>query len=173
MDGLDFGLREGILLLVVLVAAYLVFAVLRLLRLRRRPGPAAAAPVRSADPRPGAQHFVAPAESAPVPTPAAPFAEQLAWTALEAEVRQLRGEVAALREELAGFKAVRRVSPMYAEALDLARRGFDARGVAEECGISVAEAELVLAMARDKVDFDREVEDGGPGQHVAADVPGR
>lgn len=171
MDGLDFGWREAILLLVALVAAYLVFAVLRLLRLRR--GSAVPASSRAAAPEPVARPFIVPVEAEPVPTAVPPFAEQLAWTALEAEVRQLRAEVTALREELAGFKAVRRVSPMYAEALDLARRGFDARGVAEECGISVAEAELVLAMARDKVDFDREVDDGGPGQHVAADAPGR
>jgi hypothetical protein len=108
-----------------------------------------------------------------LPEAVASFPEQLAWSRLEAEVRQLRGELAALPLQVAALKATPRVSPMYADALDLARRGFDARGVAEECGISVAEAELVLAMARDNTDFDREMEDDGLGQRVAAESSGR
>lgn len=91
--------------------------------------------------------------------PAAPFAATLAMTGLEAEVQRLREEVASLRKELAEFQEARRVSPLYADAAALAHRGFDARGVAEECGISVAEAELVLAMSRDDKNFDTEVDD--------------
>lgn len=92
------------------------------------------------------------------------FAATLAVTALEAEVRQLRDDVAALRQEVAELKETRRISPLYAEAAALAHRGFDARGVADECGISVAEAELVLAMSRDDTDFDSEVDDGADGR---------
>ncbi len=88
-----------------------------------------------------------------------PFAETLALTELESQVRQLRGEVTALREELTELKEARRISPLYADAAALAHRGFDARGVAEECGISVAEAELVLAMSKDETNFDSEVHD--------------
>jgi hypothetical protein len=95
---------------------------------------------------------------------AAPFAATLALTELESEVRHLRDDVAALRQELAELKDLRRISPLYADAAALAHRGFDARGVAEECGISVAEAELVMAMSRDEKDFDSEVEDGADGQ---------
>lgn len=93
-----------------------------------------------------------------------PFAATLALTELEVEVRQLRADVAALRQELAEFKEARRISPLYADAAALAHRGFDARGVADECGISVAEAELVLAMSRDETDFDSEVDDGADGR---------
>lgn len=93
-----------------------------------------------------------------------PFAATLAWTKLESELDQLRAEVAALRQELTEFQEARRISPLYADAAALAHRGFDARGVAEECGISVAEAELVLAMSRDDNDFDSEVENDADGR---------
>jgi orotate phosphoribosyltransferase-like protein len=65
---------------------------------------------------------------------------------------------------LADVRDARRISPLYADAAALAHRGFDARGVAEECGISVAEAELVMAMSRDDKDFDSEVEDDADGR---------
>ncbi len=101
--------------------------------------------------------------------PLSPFAATLALTELESEVRQLRADVASLRQELTELKEARRISPLYADAAALAHRGFDARGVADECGISVAEAELVLAMSRDEKDFDSEVEDGADGRkHDAA-----
>lgn len=171
MEGLDFGWRGGILLLAAVVAAYLLFALLKLFRLQRKPASAVAEPPAVAQPESPAM-VVSPAPQI-VPEPVPVFREQLAWSSLEAEVRQLRGELAALQAQVEALKVSRRVSPMYADALDLAQRGFDARGVAEECGISVAEAELVLAMARDKTDFDREVEDDGPGQRVSAESPGR
>lgn len=110
-----------------------------------------------------------PASAQKAPAPASPFAAALGLTELEAEVRQLRADVAAMRNELTELKEARRVSPLYADAAALAHRGFDARGVAEECGISVAEAELVLAMSREDKTFDSEVDDGADGnRHEAA-----
>lgn len=103
----------------------------------------------------------------PAVSPAvSPFAATLAATELEVEVRQLRAEVEQLRQELLELKQAqaRRISPLYADAAALAHRGFDARGVAEECGISVAEAELVLAMSKDEQNFDSEVKDGADGR---------
>lgn len=88
---------------------------------------------------------------------------------LELEVRQLRRDIAQLREELDTQRArcdrletehrtVREhleatlasqgISPEYNEALVFARRGMDVDAIAERCGISVAEAELVHALAR-------------------------
>lgn len=93
-----------------------------------------------------------------------PFAATLAATEMDAELRQLRAEIEQLRQELAEVKQARRISPLYADAAALAHRGFDARGVAEECGISVAEAELVLAMSKDETNFDSEVADGAQGR---------
>jgi hypothetical protein len=98
------------------------------------------------------------------PSATSPFAATLAATELEAEVRQLRAEIEALRQELAEVKQARRISPLYADAAALAHRGFDARGVAEECGISVAEAELVLAMSKDEKNFESEVGNGAQGR---------
>lgn len=168
MESIDFGWREGMLLAALVAGAYLVVALVGLARLRRRPGPAAAVRTPTLPPEEPSMGVAEEVESAAVAIPpSAPFAAHLALTELEAEVGRLRAEVAALRQELADLKAPRRVSPLYAEAAALAQRGFDARGVAEECGISVAEAELVLAMSRDEKDFDSEVEDG------SADASGR
>ncbi|MBU1235657.1 MAG: DUF2802 domain-containing protein [Gammaproteobacteria bacterium] len=191
MESGGFGWRELTALLAALAGVYLVIALVALARLRSRSFPAGnVEPTASrslvADAPPPAERswahpFLTPApkpdEDVPVLTevdlmmgevPSAkresPFAETLALTGLESEVRQLRGEVAALREELAELKEARRISPLYADAAALAHRGFDARGVAEECGISVAEAELVLAMSKDETNFDSEVHDDPDGR---------
>lgn len=85
------------------------------------------------------------------------------------EIHQLRREVDALREDLAEQRAETQrvqealvglreqlesavlsqgISPEYNEALVLARRGLDVSDIAERCDISVAEAELVRALAQ-------------------------
>ncbi len=76
------------------------------------------------------------------------LAEQLARYDLELEVSKLREDVAKLREEVAELRAARNVSPQYAEALGLARRGLSAQQIADRMGISLAEAELVHALSR-------------------------
>lgn len=163
MDLAGLGWRDGLLLAAGLVAVYLVVSVLHLIQLRRRRPTLSFVPAAPAAPTAAA--------AADAPAPAAPFAEHLARTGLEAEVARLREEVAALRDELAAVRAAPRVSPLYTEAMALARRGFDARGIAHECGISVAEAELVLAMSCDNRSFDDEVDHGGNGPGI--DVAGR
>ncbi len=194
MDFIDIGWREGLLLAAVVVAVYLVVALLGLARLKRRhafvaaaePPLAAFAPpvVPTADADPGLEDMpiiqasYEPTQNAgagslgTIEAASTEFARHLAMRELEAEVRRLRAEVAALREDLNELKrerAPRRVSPLYAEAAALAERGFDARGVAEECGISVAEAELVLAMSRDDKTFDNEDDHDGTGYRAAAE----
>lgn len=84
------------------------------------------------------------------------FAETLEASRLEQEVRELRVEVVALREELAEMQAARRVSPQYADAMALARRGFDAQGIADHCGIARGEAELVMSLARGSYELNAE-----------------
>jgi hypothetical protein len=176
----EFGWRDAILLVAVLAAIYLVVSLLGLARLRRRReaglavgSPTVVGPAETVAAPLAPTELVAdtdiPSVAAPAPPVepvefAAALSAQVARTELEAEVRQLRIDLAALREELAELKTVRRVSPLYAEAAALAQRGFDARGVAEECGISVAEAELVLALSRDSRDFEKEVDDGAEGR---------
>lgn len=68
-------------------------------------------------------------------------AQRQALTALTDELR-------ALRERFDVSQTVQGVSPEYDEALVFARRGLDAEAIAERCGISVAEAQLVLSLAR-------------------------
>lgn len=82
------------------------------------------------------------------------FGDHLFRSTMETEVQQLRSEVAGLREELKLVKAARRVSPQYNEAMMLAQRGIDAAGIAEQCGISVGEAELVLALSRNRQEYE-------------------
>jgi len=88
---------------------------------------------------------------------------------LELEVRQLRRDVAQQQTELAELRrlldelgatvraqkeqvdaslASHGASPEYNEALVFARRGLDVEAIAERCGITVAEAELVQSLAR-------------------------
>jgi len=100
-------------------------------------------------------------EAAPSPQawpPAAPvidFARELARSNLEVEVQRLQREGAVLRDELARLseevvrlKSARNVSPLYTEAMSLAQRGMEAVSIADRCGISMGEAELVAALAK-------------------------
>jgi hypothetical protein len=64
-----------------------------------------------------------------------------------AQNARLSEDVARLREELSALRAASRVAPAYAEAVSMVQRGLDAQAIAERCGISVAEAELVRALS--------------------------
>lgn len=88
------------------------------------------------------------------------LAEHLARSETELEVRRLRQEIEDLRAELEELRAARRVSPQYAEAMELSQRGLTARDVADRLGISLAEAELVHALSRGDQDFDVGEDDG-------------
>ena len=80
--------------------------------------------------------------------------EHLARTDMENEIQRMRDEMGQMREELEELRAARRVSPQYAEAMEMAQRGMSARDVAERLGMSLAEAELVQALGRGKLNFD-------------------
>jgi len=173
MDFSAIGLRELIMIAVAVAALYLVVALLRLVRLnrhRRQPVAQAREPVPPREPKPSRwskllkrrKRLKEAPEPRAEPRPEAPlmaertsaFGEQLFRSGVEAELQQLRGEVAALKEELKLMKAARRVSPQYNEAMMLAQRGMNAQSVAEQCGISVGEAELVLALSRNKQEYE-------------------
>lgn len=178
LDLTQFAWRDGILLLAVAVGIYLAIMLLRLLQVgQRKPRgldfvataeqpaandaaarPAAAeatdmtfhfplTPVRvNVSAETLGQSYATTNAPANVATPS--FADALNANRFEQEVRDLRTEVAALREELTELEVSRRVSPQYADAMALAQRGFDAQGIAEHCAISRGEAELVMALAR-------------------------
>lgn len=127
-----FGLREMVIGTAVLLGIYSGIVIIRLARLSR---PRPVEPVWKQDP--------------------ARFGQQAVKSGIEAELAELRGEVAALKDELLLLheevrllKAARNVSPQYGEAVALAQKGLDAPQIAERCGISVAEAEMVRALSR-------------------------
>jgi len=67
----------------------------------------------------------------------------------QAEIEALRVEVAALRQQLEDTLVEQpATSPEYTDALRFAEQGHTAEEIAARCGISVAEAGLVLSLAR-------------------------
>lgn len=175
MDIAQIAWRDVVLLIAVAAGVYLAFMLLRLMQVGQRgqrrhalhaleipaandasaAQPEAATtelpfqfsftPLTVHTPAPGYQESAREVEpEKPVPS----FAEALNNSRVEQEMRELRAELAALREELADMQASRRVSPQYADAMALARRGFDAQGIADHCGIARGEAELVLSLAQ-------------------------
>lgn len=187
------GVREIVMGLIGVLLAYLLWLVLRWMRLLRkdsRKRPLFAEPTLSPapetllpdDPEPAAVRRNAlreearatdrdddeadddapvelytrprpPAEPAPSAASPVPFDALLEMRqtrhhvdALAQEIESLKQELTQLRQELTDMRAASRVSPQYGEAVSLARRGLDAQAIAERCGISVSEAELVRSL---------------------------
>jgi type IV secretory pathway VirB10-like protein len=106
------------------------------------------------------------------PSPAARKKQAFAWNeppakgadsrrieVLEQDVAQLRREIGGLRAEVQTLReeqrremnkvqAVQSTSPFYSDAMQLATQGREAADISVLCGISRAEAELVVALAR-------------------------
>lgn len=87
------------------------------------------------------------------------FPGQLAYSRLERhfdvevghlrqETQQLRAEVTQLVLEVRQLKTVHNASPAYTEAVTLAQQGVSIADIADRCGISLGEAELVAALAQ-------------------------
>ena len=73
---------------------------------------------------------------------------------LRKEVEVLRAEVLLLREaqrrDLVNSQVAQNASPLYNDAMQMAMQGIDAASIAQHCGISRAEAELVVALVRNR-----------------------
>jgi hypothetical protein len=82
------------------------------------------------------------------------LSEHLVRSDMEMELQRMRDEMQRMSQELEELRAARRVSPQYAEAMELAQRGMNAQDLADRLGISLAEAELVHALSRGRQDFD-------------------
>ncbi|AKU14082.1 hypothetical protein AzCIB_4189 [Azoarcus sp. CIB] len=67
---------------------------------------------------------------------------------LRRELDEIREQLRARTEQADAGVVTHGASPEYNEALVFARRGLDAETIAERCGITVAEAELVQSLAR-------------------------
>lgn len=169
LGGLTIGVREGVIVLITLVVAYIVIVLWRMLALRRQAPvvvpevvvpsvptstvssepilPPVAEPART--PPPGPSRDERPGRSS----------EEFERQRLEQEVFQLRDEVDTLRGELSALRqdmlrefahlqAAQAVSPIYGDAMQMAVAGYDPAVIAERCGIARAEAELVVALAK-------------------------
>lgn len=87
-------------------------------------------------------------------TPGVPLFEfQLYRNQMEAELQLLRQALAELQENVAQLSLSRRISPQYNEAMQLAQHGASAQMIADQCAISLGEAELVAALGRDANDM--------------------
>jgi hypothetical protein len=171
--------REALIAIIALLVLYVLVVFLRMRRLKRSKTvvsiveplvaqAAVAAYTASASP--------SPALSPEPPEPTAAPAPDFAWNepppeipgqqlidALERHVYQLRGEVGMLRTELQQLReevqrevtqaqATHNVSPLYSDAMQMAMQGHDATAISQHCGIARAEAELVVALVRNRND---------------------
>jgi hypothetical protein len=95
---------------------------------------------------------------------------------LRGDLAHLADQLAQLRAEVDVLKAGSHVSPLYSEAMVFAQQGQDARGIAGRCGISIGEAELVVALSRKGQGYptieDNEESEDGNGR-TSADDPRR
>ena len=167
----DVGVREGIWALVAVLVLYLVVILFRLALPRR----AVSVGEGMASPQTVVMDAPAPREPNPAPAAGSAVAEVSRETLNELEIQQLRRDVSQLRTEQDFLRSelvamrldmndmqavrervpvqqpaqyVRPESPQHSEAMLLAGRGISAAQIADHCGISVAEAELVCALAR-------------------------
>lgn len=69
---------------------------------------------------------------------------------LQAEMAQLREQIARLQDNLEQIKAASNAATPYGQAMQMAQQGLDPGEVAASCGISRAEAELIVALQRAK-----------------------
>lgn len=173
-EDMAIGWREALIGVVALLVLY-VFVVF--LRLRRLKQPVVAAPVSSSsvvagEPPVGVSDPTAPVELPGFVEPGFPWNEppdpvspadiaDARLKAAEAEIGQMRDEMAMLRSELAALRddlkvkvehvqAAQHVAPIYGDAMQMAVAGYDAAAIAERCGVARAEAELVVALVRNR-----------------------
>ena len=70
--------------------------------------------------------------------------------AMAAEVASLREQVSGLGADLSAVRRSPQSSGQYREAVEMAEQGLDAAAVADKCGISRAEADLIVALYRSR-----------------------
>ena len=123
------------------------------------------APLPEPDPAPepptpalGSADFPFPWNEPPEPDPQGERIEALEkkLVRLNKEVKALREETAQLREALHTREVVRKpplaqmIAPQYSDAMQMALQHHDAATISQQCGISRAEAELVVALVRNR-----------------------
>lgn len=171
LGGMTLGVREGVIILITLVAIYMVFVALRMHRLRSQAQPPVLSAGRPAEGESVLREVDAQLSST-IDAGAEPgetweraangLAEDVLRQGLEQEMAQLREEVDAIRGELAALRddmkqevahlhSAQSISPIYGDAMQMAAAGYDPVMIADRCGIARAEAELVVALAKSQV----------------------
>lgn len=140
------GWKEAALVALVILAGYMGYALVRLSMLNAR----------------------GKVEAAPPPVPPAPavdlqaeldmlFDARLAplMQALETRLDLIEDRLDGVSRRLETVNQLPPVAPQYSEALSLAARGLSAEDIAEQCDMSVGEAELVRTLAQSRGMGDR------------------
>lgn len=77
--------------------------------------------------------------------------------AIRQDILEIRSKLAhfteSVSQELGRLRNMQTVSPMYNEAMRLAGAGYNAQEIAQRCGMTLAEAELVSSLAHSQGDF--------------------
>ena len=171
----NLGWREALIAIVAFLVLYVLMVFWRMSRLKRQ-----SQPLRVPEPFVAQSAVAAyeseqePALSAPSESPITLSEIPFPWNEpppeipgqrmiekLEREVSQLRKEIGGLRAEVIALREERQherakldvtqtISPFYNEAMQMAVQGIDALSISQNCGISRAEAELVLALVRNQ-----------------------
>lgn len=74
--------------------------------------------------------------------------------AMTAELGSLREQVTGMGTDINAVRRAPQSSGQYREAVEMAEQGLDASAVAENCGISRAEADLIVALYRSRGSLD-------------------
>lgn len=144
------GWKEAALVALVILAGYMGYALVRLSMLNARRTAEAAPP---------------PVPEAPVPPPPVDLQAELdmlldarlapLMQALETRLDLIEDRLDGVSRRLETVNQLPPVAPQYSEALSLAARGLSAEDIAEQCDMSVGEAELVRTLAQSRGMGDR------------------
>lgn len=141
------GWKEAALLALVILTGYLGYALMRLSMLNaRRHAEPAAPPV----PPP------APVQAPPPPDLQAELDTLLdarlapLMQALETRIEVIEDRLDGLSRRIETVNQLPPVAPQYSEALSLAARGLSAEAIAEQCDMSIGEADLVRTLAQSR-----------------------
>jgi len=83
--------------------------------------------------------------------------------AMTVELGSLREQVMSMGTDINAVRRTPQSSGQYREAVEMAEQGLDAASVAENCGISRAEADLIVALYRSRGSLDA----SGPSEPTA------
>ncbi|MDY0058016.1 MAG: DUF2802 domain-containing protein [Methyloversatilis sp.] len=145
------GWKEAALVALVVLAGYMGYALMRLSMLNARstaeaaPSPVPVAPVPAPPPvdLQAELDLLLDARLAPL------------MQALESRLDLIEDRLDGVSRRLETVNQLPPVAPQYSEALSLAARGLSAEDIAEQCDMSVGEAELVRTLAQSRGMGDR------------------